>query len=407
MIEMKKLKPLLAALSWTLPANIIAGVLNFIGQIVFARLLDITSIAQYGVIVVNIEMILLFLSFGFNQAAIKKSNDIQVFAAAYTLVFFQSIIILFCYLIFCFFRSISIHDPLFFYGLVYVLSRIIGLHTTLAYAPLEGDLNYKYISIYRLLSVTIGISVSVSLALYHPGIYTLIIRDILIATIMFFLIKNKCPLTFTFTSSIPDLKFVWHFCRPIWALNLLERGALRGNYAITAMALGMNDFGIYFQVRNLFEGLLGFIIQPIQTVIYSFFCKENLSILNYRKIIIKTYPVFFIIMVLIAYATIATSFGSVVVEFVLGDKWKTGGEMIGWLSIYILSIILFEFSKVFAIASDNRRPAIIGRITQIIFLAIFIIPIINGYGLIGAAFVTATGGIMLLMITSFLLIKNG
>ena len=89
---MKKLKPLLAALSWTLPANIIAGVLNFIGQIVFARLLDITSIAQYGVIVVNIEMILLFLSFGFNQAAIKKSNDIQVFAAAYTLVFFQSIV---------------------------------------------------------------------------------------------------------------------------------------------------------------------------------------------------------------------------------------------------------------------------------------------------------------------------
>ena len=407
MVEKKKPNPLLAALSWTLPANIITGVLNFIGQIVFARILGITSIAQYGIIVVNIEMILLFFSFGFNQAAIKKFNNTQVFAAAYTLIFFQSIIILFCYFIFCFFRSISIQDPLFFYGLVYVLSKIIGLYTTLAYAPLEGSLNYKYISIYRLLSVTVGVSVGICLALYHPGIYTLITRDILIAAIMFFLIKSKCPLTFTFTSSIPNLKFVWQFCRPIWALSLLERGALRGNYAITAMALGRNDFGIYFQVRNLFEGLLGFIVQPIQTVIYAYFCKKNISISNYKSLIIKTYPIFCVSMLLITYITITTSFGSFVVESVLGDKWKAGGEMVGWLTIYILSTILFEFSKVYAIASDNKRPALIGRLAQLFFLAVFIIPIIKNYGLVGSAFVTAAGGIILFSITTFLIINKG
>ena len=155
---MTKQKSLSTALSWTFFSNISTGIINLVSQVVFARILGVEVIGKYAVIVVSVEVIFLLFSFGFNQAVIKYNEKINIFNAAYTLVVFQALsVIIVCSIVFI--SVPSLHEIVNATKLIvigYICSRIISLFTTLAYAPLESKLDYKPISISRLISVIIG-----------------------------------------------------------------------------------------------------------------------------------------------------------------------------------------------------------------------------------------------------------
>jgi O-antigen/teichoic acid export membrane protein len=396
------------ALSWTIIANILSGILNLIGQIFFARILGVEIISEYAVVVVSLELILLFFSFGFNQAVIKYHHENNIFTAAYSLIFIQSLaIIITCgllYILVIKFGGIASVALLLITGCL--VSRLLGLFTTLAYAPLEGVLDYRPIAISRLFSVIFGISIGLIYLSTSKDVYSLVIRDFFTAILFFVLIKIKCPRKFNFNYSLPDLKSVWKFCRPIWGLNILERGALRGDYALVAIALSPNDFGVYYQIRTIFEGLLGFLVNPIQTVIYSFFCRQNDRVILYQKVIKIIIPISLFIIFIIVAGNIFTSFSAYSINKILGAEWIAGEVMIVWLSIYVFAIIIFEFTKVTAISNDKKISATIGRIVQIIILALLIYPMAKIYGLSGAVFISTLAAIILAFVSSILLIRN-
>lgn len=396
------------ALSWTYSTNALTSAINLVGQIVFARLLGVEAIGKYAVVVVGVELLLLLFNFGFNQAVIKHHGNRNILFAVYTLVIIQTLgIVLASVILYFVIQAIDgINEIILLLALGYLTSKIIGLFSTLAYAPLEGDLNYRPIAISRLLSVLVGVGAGFLYIWYSSNVYSLIVRDVISAIIFLFLVRNKCPRKLQTNRSWADMRDVLIFCRPIWALNALDRGALRGDYVLAAIVLSQPEFGIYYQVRTIAEGLLGFVVNPIQTVVYSYFCRKSNRQTLYRRIVRDYYPYYTLFILGIIVVAALTPLGPYMIRVLLGEEWVAGGGMVGWLGIYMLSIILFEFTKVVAIADDKKHTVLVGRMLQLALLSVFVIPLANIYGLSGAAAASALSGVVLAVASTILLVRG-
>ena len=383
--------------------------MNFVGLIVFARLLGVDVIGQYGMIIIAIELMSLLFNFGFNQAAIKYSENQNVFSAALSLIIIQSSVLALMVVIVYFSSSLVLESSngIIFPAVMLLCARILDYFTTLAYAPLESQLKYDAIAKTRVVSVITGISVGLFSSLWlNQSVYVLILRDLVTAVLMFSLMMPKCSLQFRPSFNISELRKVWYFTRPIWYLNLLERGALRSDYALAAFALGQPNIGIYFQVRALVEGVLGFLVNPIQTVIYAFYCKHKNRMVLFQKIMKRALIPVVLLASILFLSFSMTSTGGQMIAFLLGADWQAGGAMLAGMSLYFCAIVVFEHTKVIAIAERKKKMAIIGRFAQIILLALLVIPLASVYGVGGAAIASAAGATLLAIISTLLLLRS-
>ena len=398
------------ALSWAFSANAIANIINLSGIIIFGRLLGVEVIGQYGVILVAIELLFLFLNFGFNQAAIKYGGDQAVFSASLTLIVIQSFILLIIastvFVLVYFFKSESIY--LVVPAVIILSAKILDLYVTLSYAPLESQMQYKIIALSRLTSIGLSVLFWILIAVfYSKSIYVLVLRDVTSAILMLYIIIPKCPLKFKLGTKKLDIRKVWKFSLPIWHLNMLERGALRGDYALAAIALGQSEFGIYFQVRALVEGAIGFVVSPIQTVIYSFYCRHNNKLQLFRKVINNVTLPLISVSLMFFLIFFFTETGQYIINLLLGSAWEAGGVLLAGFTLYACGVLLFEHSKVVGIATDKKLYSIIARLMQLIVIAIAVVPMIEKFGMAGAAYASAAGVIVLVIVATFPLYRLG
>jgi len=377
---------LLDNLKHVLSANVVTGVVNFLSAIWFARWLGPAVIGEYAMMVVAIQLLTAVLSPGLNQALIRDPSNRDLAAAATFGTSVQSLLLMICAGI--------------LYGLAAVLdvpyvadlllpavglttATVVSLWVYLYSVPLEAGLQYGSLVQVRILALCVSTAAGVFVAQAGYGVHALIIRDLLSAVLSLWLIRARSAMVLTWTAWRAGLPDLIRFVRGLWPLNLLERLVLRLDYAVVGWLFDLETLGMYFAVRGMAEGAVGFLLSPIQTVLYAYYCRlPDITrvvdiILRKDRLALAGAAAFLIIMGLQAG-------GDHIVAMTLGPRYTGGHVLLGGLGLYAVSVTWFEHLKVLAMSQGCHHPMTTARMIQLGLSLCLIYPMVRLFGLTGA-----------------------
>jgi O-antigen/teichoic acid export membrane protein len=356
---------------------------------------------------VALDLSLMLVKFGINQAVIKHKTDLLIKNGAFALILIQALMILIIAgVLFIGYYSLAPEQAIILLspGLFLVCTRIFFHFSTLVYAPIEGDLQYKFLTSMRLIATLSGLLVAVIVLLNGGGIYTLVVRHFVTSLLLLILVWYRVRPDFSPDFSSAAIKPVWKFSIGIWGHNILENGALRLDYALVGVILGMDALGIYYQVRAIIEGVLNFLVSPIHSIIYSFYCRYTQRISLFKRLIKQT------LLLVLPLATISILImilsGKPLISLILGEKWISGGSLLPGLMLYAWSILWYENIKIMAISENCHYSILWSRVLQIITLALLVVPLTNKFEFIGTGAATGLAALLLASYSTVLLSRR-
>jgi O-antigen/teichoic acid export membrane protein len=181
-------------------------------------------------------------------------------------------------------------------------------------------------------------------------------------------------------AGLPDLI---RFIRGLWPLNVVERLVLRLDYAVIAWLFDLETLGTYFAVRGIVEGGLGFLLSPIQTVLYAHYCRLPDVKTVVQTLFRKDHLILMGLLIGGAMVMLQT-IGKPIVAFTLGPEYGGGSALLGGLTLYAVSVVWFEHMKVLAMSRGSHHPMTIARMSQLAVSVVLIYPFVQLFGLAGA-----------------------
>jgi O-antigen/teichoic acid export membrane protein len=392
---------LISNLNWVLASSALAGTVNFLAIVWFARTLGPAVMGDYATIVVAVQFIAAFLSAGFDQALIRAPRDTEMSAAANIATVGQSILLLatsaLVYLVYFTHAPAGALHVIWSAGIV-VGAMIVSLFANLFAAPVAADMDYRFIGKARLVSMLVGVGGGLILASMDFGLYALAARDVLGALVLLLLIRMRTKRRTCWTFSRVGFQRLFRFSRGMWALNFLERIALRLDYAIVATLFGKEMLGMYFVIRGLVEGVIGFLIQPVQTVLYAYYCRRE----NERKLASPKMGrlAFFYWIFCAALSLLAWFAAPKAVSMLLGASYSGASVIVPGLMLYAGGLLWFENVKVLAMSQQTHFQLIYARLAQLAVFVLTMALLAQRIGLAGAGIATALGGLALATVAS-------
>lgn len=391
---------LLKNISWTFLSNFTIGLISFISIIYFNSILSLNEISKYAIISSTLEISWAFINLGLNQYLIIKSNNKVALINIINLFYLQSLIlIIISFICVLFFFNFNIFTLVSIFLLT--IGKCLENASTILYADDESNLNYKKISIYRSVSKVLGIFIAFLFSLLVKNYSIFIFRDFLTNLILFIFYFEKRKFYTKLIFNKKELKNILNFIYKIYALNLFERVTSKVDVLIIKSLWGQEFVGQYFSIKNIFDGILGFLLFPIQTVLYGFYCKNKYeNIFIFKKIKRVTVP---IVCLLIAILILSSS--SIVESSKFTKGFNTNVYIISGLFIYTISILLFENIKVYFISQNISFIGVTSRILQLL-VQVFIYYFILQNGINNSNFTLLISLPFLLLIISTLIIAT-
>lgn len=377
-------------------ANLVAGVTNFLAIAWFARELGTTVMGDYAVVITALQLVSAFLSAGFDQAVIREPESRELWAAANVATFAQSFLLLaasgLVYILY-YLQSPTVALKLLYPAALVLGSMVVSLFFYLLAAPIAASLGYRYLSLARLASTLTGVGAGLCFAGLDTGIYSLAVRDLIAASTMLLLVRIKSPACLTWKANRAGLARLTFFAWGMWGLNVLERIALRLDYALVGMLLGKETLGMYFVVRGLVEGLLGFLVSPIQTVLYAYYCRlQDNSRLKWRVSEGTSIAYWGGCILLATFSYYVAPYGIIML---LGETYLLAHAIVPGLVLYAGGILWYENVKVLAMSQHWHHRVLVARFVQLIVMLIVIYPLTKELGIFGAGMASAAGAIAL------------
>jgi O-antigen/teichoic acid export membrane protein len=394
---------LLSGASWVLVLNVLSGVAGFVALIWFARELGADAMGGFAQILVALDLVLAVFAFGFNQALIRHPADRALRDTAMVAVTAQLI-------------AVGLVGTVLWWAsgaqpeagrlaVVLLMARGLGLYTTLLYAPLEAVLRYRPLAIARFVTTMVGLGVGVALILGGHGVAALAMRELCAAALLLGWTLLIVPERPGLRIERPALVTLWAYTRPLWQLNALERIAHRIDYAVVGTLLGREALGVYYTLRGAIDGLLGFALVPIQTVLFSHYCR-----LESRRPVIGlvrrvAWPA--LAATLAIAAAVAVLHLEPLVGRAFGEAFSPGGAMLPGLVAYFAAVVWFEHAKVLAMAELRHANMVYARLTQVAVAATAGPTLVWAIGLHGAGLATACGALALAVLGTLFLFRTG
>jgi O-antigen/teichoic acid export membrane protein len=387
---------LLRSLNWVVAANAIAGVINFFSLAWFARRVGAASMGDYALVVTVVQLIASVLSAGFDQAVIRMPKDRDIAAAAGIATVIQSVLLVaisgFVYLYF-FLHSSTESARLFGAAWLIVAAIIITFFANLLAAPIAAEMDYRFLSAARLISTLLGLALGVSLAISAFGVYSLACRDAFGAVVMLLLCRFRRRSGLPWLTNRAGVRRLMQFTKGLWTLNVMERLVFRIDYGIVGLIFGKDVLGIYFVIRGLVEGILGFLVTPIQTVLFSHYCGLDETFQQepgQQRRVGCTY-----VATGAAVAALAWIFAHAAIGKLLGPRYADGSVLVPGLVIYAAGILWFEYVKVRAMSQYRHNKLVYARMLQMGAFVVLIFPCAYLFGIGGAGLATGAGGAVL------------
>ena len=373
-------------LGWAMGGNAVTGVANFLSAVWFARVLGPSIMGTYAVILVAFQLMAAFLTPGFNQAIIRNPSKPALIAAGTFATFLQSVVMI------C--ASIVVYGMSFWVdkgraidflvpGIGMLVSTVLSLWMYLLAVPFEAGLDYRTLVHIRMVALLVSTMTGILAVEAGFGVNALIARDVVSSLLSLVLIRLRSPIVLAWEGwreGIPDLV---RFVRGLWPLNILERLVLRLDYAVVGCLFDIETLGIYFAVRGIVEGALGFTLSPIQTVLYSYYCRlPSINIVVdtlFRRELMSLIGLTTAGAILVFHLT-----GDGILAATLGPEYRRGYVLLGGLILYAVSVAWFEHLKVLAMSQDSHHAMMLARVVQLALSVILLYPLIHVLGLMGA-----------------------
>jgi len=390
-------------LNSVIAANVACGMANLFALGWFARVLGPGTMGDYAVVSTGVQLIAAFLSAGFDQAVIRMPSDRSLVAAAALATFGQSLSLVA--------SSVAVYSiaaavypeastTLLGPAAIVVAAVVISMFANLHAAPLAARMDYGFLALARVAALAIGLGCGLAIAFSDQSAYALAFRDAVSAVVMLALCRARLGESLPWRTNGEALKRLFDFGKSLWALNVTERLVLRLDYGIVGVLLGREAVGAYFVVRGLIEGVLGFLVQPVQTVLYAYYCRVNDG--GYRNPLDSANVTGLYVLVCLGFAAVSWIAGPSVARAVVGAAYVGASSVLPALVVYSGAILWFENQKVFAIARGVHRHFVGPRLVQLAMAAALIAPAVKVWGMVGASVATALGAVVLaIMATAF------
>jgi O-antigen/teichoic acid export membrane protein len=369
-----------------LSANLVTGVVNFVSAVWFARSLGPAVMGDYAMMVVAIQLLTAVLSPGLNQALIRDPSNRSLAAAATFGTFVQSLLIMAVACVvygWAMLVDVPHVTDLFLSVVGLTTATVVSLWVYLLSVPFESGLHYGGLVQVRIVALIVSTMAGVIAAQAGYGVHALIMRDLLSALLSLWLIRRRSPMLLTWKTWRAGLPDLIHFVRGLWPLNVLERLAFRLDYAAVGWLFDLETLGIYFAVRGMVEGAIGFLLSPIQTVLYAYYCRLA-DINGVVETILRKDRLALTGLGTIALMIVLQAGGDHIVAATLGHRYEGGQVLLGGLALYAVSVTWFEHLKVLAMSQGNHHSMAIARIIQLGLSLCLIYPLVRLFGLTGA-----------------------
>ena len=345
---------------------------NFLANIVLARILGPTEFGRIGLIMFFVSVSNVLIEGGLGGAIVRKkvvtSND-------YSTVFvFNLLISIFIALVFVVFSDGigSFFDDDELGGLLALSSTIILINAfqVTQNARLLRELKFKERSLFRFLSTLLGSCIGVLLGYLGYGVWSLIWIQISSAAflLLFYSISQRFFLSFRF--DVVSFKALYGFGINTTLATFINTAFENLYQVILATYFSFEKVGFYYQAKKLQDVPNGIVNVFTQNVLFSTLAKlqddKEMFLSYYQRIQI------FMIAILGLITTIIFSFSDQLVLIFFGNKWLESAhfmKILTWASLFFYAEVI---NKVIFKVFDKTRQLLYLEFVKKGFLSIFI-----------------------------------
>ena len=296
--------------------------LQFIVNLVLARLLTPEDYGCVGMLAIFIAVSQTLIDGGFCSALIQKQD---VTSKDYSTIFYWNIAfsgMLYAFLYFIapavaeFFNTPVLCEVLRVLGIVLIVSSF-GL---VQRVQLRKQLKIKQLALVNIISLVVASVVAIRLAFLGYGVWALVALQVvnnLIASVVFWFITKWKPMLYF---SIEKLKGLFSFGGYLLAASILQEFSKNIQGVIIGHKFSAMEMGLYSQAKKLEEVSCSTFAQVIVQVMFPVYSELQNDIVRLREMLknnisLIAFAIFPIMVVLIIVA-------GDLIPFLLGDKWQ-------------------------------------------------------------------------------------
>jgi O-antigen/teichoic acid export membrane protein len=325
---------ILSALFWKLMERGGTQGIQFIIQIVLARLLAPEQFGTIAIVMVFISIATVFVQSGFNTALIQKKDADEI---DFSSVFYLSLIIsgMLYVLIYLIAPSVAnfYRDPVLMPVLrILSLTLFFGAYNSIQNAYIARKMEFKKLFLSSFGAIVISGILGIISAYQGLGVWSLVIQQlvnqVLITIILFFVVKWKPQLVF----SLDRLKILFSFGSKLLASSLLNVLYINLRTLIVGRTYNSETLGFYNRGEQFPKVIVTNIDGSIQTVMLPTLSafqddKQKVKQIVRRSILTSSFIIF---PIMIGMAAVAEP----LVKVVLTDKWI---QSVPFLQIFCVS----------------------------------------------------------------------
>jgi O-antigen/teichoic acid export membrane protein len=372
--------------SWMSFYKIFYRIISFLRIAILARLLAPSQFGLFGIATLVLSFLEILTETGINIVLVQSKEKIEEYINSAWIVSIIRGIILFILILFSsplianFFNTPNATEIIMLISLVPLIRGFINP----AEVSLQKELKFKYEFLLRSSIFLVDSIVAILFIIVNHSVYGLVFG--LIAGAVF-----EVAVSFIFLKPIPVFKFnksyineIFHKGKWVTSYGILGYFSDQGDNIVVGKILGTSSLGVYQIIYKISILPLSEISDAVNRVVFPIYVKIAEDRSRLKNAFIKTISI--IGLSSFTMGTLIFIFPREIILLILGEKWLSGIEVLKILSIYGAIHAIGGACTPLFLAVKKQNYITVMSFFRFLFLAITIVPFVNTFGLIGAAY---------------------
>lgn len=398
-------KDALKGISWLGGLRISTRGLAFIKLAIIARILTPVQFGISGIALIVLEMVEVLTETGINVLLIQEKEDIHNYIDTAWIVsiirgiIITAVIVILTPFIAAFYNTSESLQFLYLVSIVPLLRGFINPSV----AKFLKNLQYKNECIYRysILFTETVVTVVVVLITRSPiGIIWGLLAGAIIEVILSFIISKPLP---KLSFNPKSFKNIFHRGKWLTAAGIFNYFYHNADNLVVGKLLGLTSLGLYMQIYRISILPITEISDVFSRATFPIYVKMSEDLYRLKKAFIKTF--FTIAIIVFPISFIIFFFPEQIILIILGKNWVVAAPVLKALALF--GALRAVSNTAVGLFYSIQRQDVITKLTLISLAAmlITIVPFINIWGLIGAAYAVFVGTFISIPFVGFYIYK--
>ncbi len=291
---------------------------NFGVNIALARILGPAAFGLYAFVVAVNEFINIIQGFSFGHALVQSRDESdRLYDTAYAASAGLGLVGLVAAAATAPLLALRVHEAAWFI-LILGVGRALIIQSWVPLARLERSLRYRPFTAIGVVSTAVPNLCALGMAWWGLGVWSLVLRDLLGALLMFLLASLWSRYRFRFQVKRDALSQILSFSRPMFLARALDTAFERADRLTIGLFFGDLTLGLYHQGRYLAEmGLVA--ARPINQLTFNLYSRLQDDLQRLRR----SYGIvnYFLSRLSMAGGVVLITFPEETIRLLLGDAW--------------------------------------------------------------------------------------